>query len=790
MLLILYILTASLLLWLVHRFVCRLSLAAAAFLFLVPFLFAGHALIANRVYAPVDKPYMAEPLSVVRLQQGVLGAPHNPVTADIFSQMIPWRQVVRESFARGEWPLWNPYILSGDILAAAAQPAPYSPFTWIAILLPAAISFTFTAAITFLVAAAGAFAFARELECGERTAALAAAGWAYSAGMALYVLWPLGLSWALMPFVLHATRRVVHAPSVRSWALLTTALTLLILVGHGESALHIVALGALYGVFELVCVRRNVVRAVVTATAGGIAALLICAIYLLPHFEAIPQTAEYNFRNVWRALPRGDSTPQVLASLATDFFPFLHVRRWIDPALPGIKAETPAVGSIIVALAVYAIWRVRSKTTWFFTALALFCLGAHAAWKPVAVALHALPLFDITINERLAFGAAFSLVVLAALGAEEVVRRAGRRAPLDLAITLTAVLILLTAGTLWISRAFVIESGPADWGDYKIFAELAFLGGAALLFALRVPVKFAMPALVALLLAQRVMSDGGVHKSFDAAAAYPRMALFAPLGNVREPFRVVGQGWSLMPATNALYGLEDVRGYEAMTFAPYMETYRLWCVPQSVFFNRVDDLSKPFLSLLNVRFAFADAPVPLPAGWRLAAKQREAVLYENPNALERAFVPHTVSLGLDRSLTIEAMKDVSDFRERAWIDAKVQFHERANGPGRVTIRRTRGAYDLDAAMEGDGWIVVTNCDWKGWRAYVDGRRVKTQRANAAFIGIYTPAGRHHVRLAYWPGSFVVGRAVTFGALLGIVTFGVIRSRRLDDSTTRRLNTAP
>lgn len=760
MLLLVYTLTALAVLWLTHRFVTRLSLAAAAFLFLLPFLFVGQALVGNRVYAPVDKPYMSEPLASIRLQQGVLGKPHNPVTADVFSQLIPWRHAVRESYARGEWPLWNPYILSGDILAAASQPAAYSPFTLIAILLPAAVSFTFTAAITFLVAATGAFLFARELGCRESAAAIAGVGWAYSAGLALYVLWPLGLTWALLPLVLLGTRRVVHEPSVRSCALLTCALAMLILAGHGESALHVVALAIVYGVFELVCVRRNPLRAIGTALAAGVVALLICAIHLLPHLEAIPQSTEYAFRAMLRAVPRGDATPQVLASVATDVFPFLHVRRWIDPPIPGLKAETPAVGSIVLGLAIYAIWRVRSKLTWFFAALALFCLAAHAAWKPVASALHALPLFDITHNERLAFGAAFFLAMLAALGAEALARRNDARAA---AITLTVVLLLLAAGTVWITSTFVIDAGPADWGAYKIFAELAFLGGAALVLRTR----FAIPALVVLLLAQRVMSDGGVHKSFPAEAAYPRMALFEkiPPGILR----VTGQGWSLIPGTNALYGLEDVRGYEALTFAPYFETYRLWCAHQPVFFNRVDDLSRPFLSMLNVRFAFAHESVQPPPGWRVVAKQRQAVLLENANALERAFVPRAVSLG-------GALADVQDYRERAWIDAEVQPYERANGPGRVTIRRARHGYDLDADMQGDGWIVVTNSDWKGWRAYVDGRRVKTHRANGAFIGVYTTAGRHRVRLVYWPESFVVGRGISFGALLGIVAFGVVRRR--------------
>jgi len=760
--LLVYTATALLVLWLVHRFLVPLSRRAAAFLFLLPFLFVGHALIANRVYAPVDKIYMDIPLSVVKERYGI-GDPHNPATADIFAQMIPWRHVVRESVARGEWPLWNPYILSGDILAAAAQPAVYSPFTWLALLMPAPVSFTFTAAITFLLAAAGAFVLARELGCRESAAAVGAAGFMCASGTTLYVLWPLGLSWALFPLVLFGARRVVHAPSARSWAILTTAFVLLINAGHPESVLHIVVLGAAYGAFEWLALRREMERGLAAAVAAGVVALLVSAIFLLPYLEATPQTAEYTFRKLWKGADRSAKTPQVVLALATDVFPDLHLRRWTEPAIGGLAGETAAVGSIILALAIYAAWRVRTRTTFFFAIASLIGLAAHAGWKPVASVIHALPLFDISLNDRLAFGVACMLAMLAALGVEHLQRRAA-------ATTFAVVLALLSLGSWWIATRYIIEPGPRDWGAHTTLAELLFLGLSLLAFLL--PRGHALILLVCVL-AQRGFSEYGVHASFPREAAYPPMKIFEPLRKVNEPFRIAGVNWALLPATNALYGLEDVRGYEAMTFHPNVQTWELWCIHQPVFFNRTDDLTKPFLSMMNVRFAFAYADRPVPAGWREVAREGSALLLENGNALPRAFVPRNVTVGLQSEVAVDQMSAVTDFRDRAWITADVIPYERTNGPGTVTMRGDT----LQADMEGDGWIVVSNSAWKGWRAYVDGKRVALQRANVAFLGIHVPKGRHTVRLVYWPESFVIGRGITLVTLLGIGVFAVVRARR-------------
>lgn len=795
----LYLASAALVLWLTHRFVCRLSRGAMAFLLLLPFLFVGHALITSRVYAPVDKIYMDIPLSQVKEQYGI-GAPHNPATADIFSQMIPWRQAVRESYARGEWPLWNPYILSGDILAAAAQPAPYSPFTLLALLLPAPLSFTFTAAITFLIAALGAFVLARELECREVAAAIAAAGFAFSSATALYVLWPLGLSWALLPLVLLGAHRVARQPSVRAWALLTTVFVLLLLAGHPETVLHVIVIGAVYGLVHMI--RSTAVRSLGVAIAAGAVALLVCAIFLLPYLEAVPQTGEYAFRQTWSGAGFAQPLSKVLLVLAGDIFPALHLRRWVKPDLGGLHGESAAVGSIVLALAIYAVWRVRSRATFFFGGLALFSLLAHAGWGPLSRLLHSLPLFRITLNDRLSFAAACALALLAALGVEQLARGASRRGAL---ITLALVLLFLSGGIYWIEHTFVIEPGPRDWGKYTTHAEIAGLAAALLLLLFvrdsrsRLSVvsdRLSVPSgatpqatdnrqlttgtlllgLVTLLLAQRVITAGGVHKSFPSEAAYPDMAIFAPMKNVREPFRMAGTNWALLPGTNALYGLEDVRGYEAMTFLPYAQTYELWCVHQPVFFNRIDDLSKPFLSMMNVRFAFAYADAAVPAGWSVVAREKDAVLLENANVLPRAFVPRSVTVGLQTEVALDQMATITDFRERAWITADVIPVDRQNGPGHATLRRIRGGYEVDAEMDGDGWVVVSSTAWKGWRAYVDGRRIRLQRANVAFLGIHLDQGKHQIRLVYLPESFVIGKWISFATLLGAVGFGIWRRR--------------
>jgi hypothetical protein len=796
----LYALTALALLWLAHRFITPISRRDALLLLLLPMLFTGRALLTGGVYAPVDLPYITEPLRDMR---GTLDVPrpHNGILSDIYAQMIPWRKAVQFAYAHHQWPLWNPFILSGTVLAAAAQPAAYSPFTLLACLLPIADGLTFTAAITFFIAALGAYLFARELGCRELVALFAAAGWMYSMPMAFFVLWAIGGAWSLFPFVLLGTRRCVRTPGVHSAAILTVALTLLVLAGHPETALHAVAAGAVYGLFELLFTDRRrpggwpggvpppkgaetapgqpartpAFRGVASALAAGVIAFLLCAIYILPIIEAAPQTMEHAFRaGGWRAMPHGVVNAEAEARVLADVFPYLHGHRWTRKGTPFMPLDTAAAGSIVIAMAVYAIARVRRRETWFFLALAMFGILARSGWMPLATALQKLPLFDLVLNERFAFAGALALVVLAALGLERAVATSDRA----FGWTLAAAAAAFAGGAVLVDRAQVIYNSLPEWGVYAYFGEVAGVCAAAIL-AILWPRALA-PLMLVVLLAQRLVTSGDVYPTLPRSVAYPPIPILEPLRNIREPFRVTGRKYAFIPGTNALYELEDVRGYEALTLQRYFNTYDAWCVHQPVWFNRVDDLSRPFLDLLNVRFAVASDKLEPPEWWREVARQRGAKLLENSRALPRAFVPDQVVLGASQGDALKELPSMTDFRQRAWIEAPIARHERDNRVGAVTrIRRSGNGIRFDADMSADGWVVASQTAWEGWRAYIDGRRVKHYPADAALLGIFVPAGHHDVRLVYLPESFVKGRAITFVTLGGLVitTLGFRLRRR-------------
>ncbi len=765
-----------------HRFVQPIRRAAAIALLLLPLCFTGRALLTGRVYGPIDLPYMSEPLLDYASEHGLEKRPdgrakvYNGTLSDLYMQMMPWQAAVRASLRRGEWPLWNPNMLCGSMLAANMQSAPYDPLQLIALVLPQPQAMTFGAAMTFFLAGLFAFAFARAMGIGEIASLIGAAAYMFSATLAFFVGWPLGRAWALFPFVLLAVRFVVRESSVRSAVLLTSAFAAILIVGHPESVLHIVVVGVAYGAFEVFTTRRF--RPILLAALCGVLALLVTAIALLPFFEAAPQTMEYKIRHEYykkQPLPFGKKEVTRRAGLSA--LAWYGGQPEHDNYTPDWEPTNIRVGALVVALALAAlVLAPRRRETWFFFGTAVICawIGLNA-W-PLATWLHHVPLFDITINDRLAFAAALALAMLAAIAADSwpaTSRRALAAAAIVFAVFLA--IVFLTAGVFDSRIALGVKPGLIVTLTVAVLVPLAI---AALLLALRTPAHIALPLLLALLLFERTLEDGRIYPVLPERMFYPTTPILAHLQNDHsEPFRMGAMHFLFLPDAAALYGLEDIRGYEAMTFLRLAETYAFWSTYTVASYNGLHDKKRPMLSFLNVKYLITLPNEAPDEQWKVVLDDRNARLLENTQVLPRVFIPRRVRYEKGQDQVLYGMSQSTDFADIAWIVApEYPRHEIGNGRGTLVTRRNGRTWDVTATMLESGWVVLSETAWNGWRAYVDGKRVKTHYANHAFLGIYVPKGKHEIRVTYAPESFTRGRNITLLTIAGLIAFFVLRGR--------------
>jgi uncharacterized membrane protein YfhO len=75
---------------------------------------------------------------------------------------------------------------------------------------------------------------------------------------------------------------------------------------------------------------------------------------------------------------------------------------------------------------------------------------------------------------------------------------------------------------------------------------------------------------------------------------------------------------------------------------------------------------------------------------------------------------------------------------------------------------------IEADLASEGYLILTDTYYPGWRAYVDGKESSIIRANLLFRAIRLSAGQHRVEFSYEPASLKLGAAVSAVTLLGIV----------------------
>ncbi len=748
-LLAVYFGTAMAILYFAHRWVRRVPLSVGIFLSLAPLLLVGRALITSGVYAPLDIAYRAPPLSAHADLLGTMEV-RTPALGDVVYQMIPFRKAVREAVKNRRLPLWDRFILGGEPLLAAQQPAALHPATWIGFLLPLAQAWTFEMALRFFLALLSGYLFLRDVSCGA--------------------LLLLGL------------RRIARERSGLGVALTVVGFLLIVTAGHPETLLHSVAAGGIYFVYELaVAGRGNRLRPALLSFAAGITAFGLCAVLLLPMLEALPHTQEHFLRrgyyaHVHKSVPIQESFQQLLPTA----MPYVFGISGKGKVLEGFLEPSSYAGSTLWPLLVLGLLGSKRER---YLLLAIGSLGIlmRSHFPIVTDAVSALPFFDIALNERMAFYGSFATAALAALGAEKLAQEGSRRGLI--AAAAGALLLLITLGLANAKK--VPGDMPPSYLSFRFLAQLVplvLLAALGFAFSSRRFGQFALGAILLILLTQRNLEEGRLYPTYPSRAFFPHLESVSKIPR-DVPARMTAVGFTFLPNIAALYEIEDVRGYEAMTFRPLFETYPLWCVHQPVWFNRVDDPTKPFLSFLNVRYVLAPPGFTPPAGWRTLFEGSEGLLLENPMALPRAFVPRSFRCESDGSRRVALLQEIQDFGEKGVVDKCrspiMQTGDwRANGHASVEVQSYRPDQMTLSIKAIEPSLVATSVTaWPGWKLELDGSKSELVGYNHAFLSFRVPPGRHTAVLRYWPSSFAAGLAISAATLSALVLLQLFRRRR-------------
>ena len=595
--------------------------------------FLGGAVFTDRIPVPVDAVARAWPA------RGLFGdvRPRNDLTADTVLQMLPWMQLVRDDFAHGRAPLWNPYSFSGTPLLANGQSAPFSPFFLATLFVPLPKQLVAMAGLKIFVSLVFTFLFMKRRGASDAAATFAAIAYAFSVFETVYLYYPVTAVTALFPALAYA---LVDGGAV----MVAVVVAAMLAGGHPESVFH-----AAIGAAVLLVITRAKPRPAPILAGIALAAPawapVVQQVFVSNRFHqlragafgAFPLTALWALVN-----PNGFGNP------------VRHNWNWI--ANYSVIAPTYA-GAVVLATALVS----RRGRPWALAALVLLVIAM--GWSGV----QHVPPFSFVANDKLRFVALFFLACAGALWLDRPERR-------WLLLPPAAALIALME-IVWRKQHAILR--PSDWIG---IAALAVVAVAALLP--KVPLAAtACVAVAAELFVFNIPFNALVNPRYYR----PRLPIVEALWAHAppEPFRVVGRDWVLPPNTAAEYGLEDIRGSDPMALASYAAFLGRFTVQDpSTDVRRVIDVDRPELDFLGVRFLIAEPDAAVSPKWRLLYRGADGALYENPFARRRFF-------GAVREIRGEFTLTV-DAPEGARIDSSEPFA--AGWEARGAILRERGGF--------------------------------------------------------------------------------------------------
>jgi hypothetical protein len=153
----------------------------------------------------------------------------------------------------------------------------------------------------------------------------------------------------------------------------------------------------------------------------------------------------------------------------------------------------------------------------------------------------------------------------------------------------------------------------------------------------------------------------------------------------------------------------------------------------------------------------------------LSYRSEDVAVYRNHDVLPRAFVVHKAQAVQDDDQALQLLRqdDLNLRSEVLLATDQVLASLFANGEADkaelVTYDSQRVTVKVDAAA--DGYLVLTDAWYPGWRVRVDGQEAPLLRADVIFRAVQVSAGSHVVEFEYAPQSFRMGLLVSATALI-------------------------
>jgi len=750
----------------------------------------------------------------------------------------PMMIAMSEQYRNFIFPFWNPYEYSGFPLMAAIEPGALYPFNIILpLLFDPSLAFNFSIMLHYALAGFFTYLYAREIGLDVYSSFLSGTVFSLLGYLPSHLNHQSVIaSGVWIPLLLFIYERLKKSFQMKYAIYAAVIIALQIFAGHPQISFYTHLLIFFYAVFTIFYLERakrlrfGLLYAVSVISGFLLALPQIVATYELAGMGMRAQTT-YEFFSSY-SFPA-----HMLPTFLFPFFYYFggpSGQLWSPDPIIGQEAF---VGTFpfLLALAVIVRWKKNPLILfWWLVAIVALILALGDAVGPLNRLLYHLPVFNaFRAHSKFMILVSLALCILAGFGLSLLMDREKEQRFtrlmvlfIFLVVTTFAVAFTFFHGALrdfFIDafsniRHFDIRSHRTDVPDAvlyitnsSIYTPIIFMF-VYLVFILayfktdKKNLQKLLLAVIALTVFVEAMSwkMTGIPKKADVEN-YNR-GLYSILSS-HEKGRTVFLSGDIPPLTAMPYGIRLADGYESLETSDYTKIFpRMYLQPPRTWRLVLENNS--LLSMLNVKYLVVSRKIDgideirrqvqrdregriFPIGYREGASGIDTPIYREIASFTSTTL-YENRLVLPRAYSITKLKAVSSpddlrrslfsYRFHPWTEAAVSAedlhdigYERFTY-GTVTIGQEKpDMLIMTAKFDGEGFVVLSDQYYPGWKAYIDGNQTRIYKTNGVLRGIIVPQGEHEIVFKYVPLHIYVSMLIS-GIFLAVMMFVLLKKR--------------
>lgn len=710
----------------------------------------------------------------------------NFILFDGVRQTLPWRLLAIEQIKSGNWPLWNPYILSGMPLLGNLQAAVLYPFNFLFFLLPELDAWTIYLMLQPMLAGFLTFLFLRTLSCSRKSSLLGGVCYGFSLIMMNHLEFGIDGHTALwLPLGLAAINKIQQTNRWRWGLVLGFSVVMTLLGGYPPPAIYNLLIIGFYSLYKI---RPLISRKTLIIIFCLIFAFLVASPQILPSLELAKKVIR-------------EQTQFGLLSDEPYFFPFENLIMIVAPDFFGHPAtsnffshiyysDNPSIGIVGFIFVLFSlIWLFRKKEVVFWLTIAVLPM-LFMLETPLGQALRYLPFsaFSLVTPMRMIWVVSFALSILVGLGMEVVFDLIKKRKfwPFFMPIILAWEILFL----VWVLSFLIPQGEHIQVAQRNLILPTFFFGLSSLVLIFSLFFRKFWPiaaGFLILLSGTELVRQGIKYNPFlSRDLVFPQTETLKKISQEGTTWRTLVTHPELIPVnSNTPYHLPMIDGYASiydgrsgqMTHLAdaQLPLTKIRSYPRVVFQT---EYRSQIVDLLNVKYVLALEEIKNEK-LKLVMKEGKTILYENKNVLPKAFFVQKYEVNSNDVELVNKMLS-GNLAQVVFLEKNPEVKNEEMKVGQVEIVQYQDNYLLFKTLnEGPGILVLSDSFDSGWQAFIDGSKKEILRADFNLRAVVVPEGEHEIKFIYQPQSFKIGLYLSGGSLiiLALISFGLYRFRK-------------